>query len=291
MNDRLSILERLGQGLFAARHVLPQFLILGAQRSGTTTLYEWIAQHPQILPGTEKEIHFFDRNFQKGVSWYRLHFPTFRKLGSTRITGEATPYYLFHPRAPERIYRVLPEVKMLALLRNPVERAVSHYFREVHLGHEDRPIEEALLLEESRLQPELEKMEKDEFYFSEIHHQKSYKTRGRYAEQLKRYFDLFDRRQLLVLSSEEYFANPKEALHVIFSFFEINAGFLPHKVTPQEMDGRVPGVPEAVYTALHKYFEPHNEALFQLLGRNLGWNAHQSGLERPPAPDYPTPHS
>jgi hypothetical protein len=273
MNDHPSILNLFHQSVLAPRHALPHFLILGAQRSGTTTLYKWITQHPQILPGTEKEIHFFDRNYQNGVSWYRLHFPTRRKLGSDRVTGEATPYYLFHPRAPERIRHVVPDVKMIALLRNPVERAVSHYFREVHLGHEDRPIEEALLLEESRLQPEVEKMQKDEFYFSEIHHQKSYKTRGVYADQLKRYFDLFERRQLMVLSSEEYFADPEKALHVIFSFLEINAGFLPRKVAPQETSGRVPGVPDAVYLALQKYFEPHNETLFQLLGRNLGWNA------------------
>jgi hypothetical protein len=273
MNSDPSILEKFLYRLLAAGHALPQFIILGAQRSGTTTLYKWIAQHPQVVPGTEKELRFFDRNFQKGVSWYRLHFPTRRKLGSDRITGEATPYYLFHPRAPERIHRVLPDVKMIALLRNPVERAVSHYFREVHLGHEDRPIEEALLIEESRLQPELERMQKDEFYFSEIHHQKSYKTRGVYADQLKRYFDLFERRQLLVLSSEEYFADPEKALRVIFSFLEINAGFLPRKVVPQDTPGRVLGVSDSVYEALQKYFEPHNETLFQLLGRNLGWNA------------------
>jgi hypothetical protein len=273
MNDRPSMPERLVQGLLAPRHALPHFLILGAQRSGTTTLYKWIMQHPQIRPGTMKEIHFFDQNYQNGVSWYRLHFPLRSKLGSDRITGESTPYYLFHPRAPERIRHVLPDVKMIALLRNPVERAVSHYFREVHLGHEDRPIEEALRLEESRLQPELEKMQKDEFYFSEIHHQKSYKTRGLYAEQLKRYFDLFERRQLLVLSSEEYFADPAKALHVLFSFLEINAGFLPPKLVPQETTGRDPTVPDAVYKQLQDYFEPRNEILFQLLGRNLGWNA------------------
>ena len=273
MNDHPSIPERLVQGLLAPRHTLPQFLILGAQRSGTTTLYKWITQHPQILPGTEKEIHFFDRNYQNGVPWYRLHFPTRRKLSSDRITGEATPYYLFHPRVPGRIRHVVPDVKMIALLRNPVDRAVSHYFREVHLGQEDRPIEEALRIEESRLQPELEKMQKDEFYFSETHHRKSYKTRGLYAEQLKRYFDLFERRQLLVLSSEEYFTDPAKALHVIFSFLEINAGFLPHKVFPQEVAGRDLTVPDLVYQALQKYFEPHNEILFQLLGRNLGWNA------------------
>ena len=272
MNDHPSILERWVQGLLAPRHALPGFLILGAQRSGTTRLYKWMTKHPQILPGTEKEIHFFDRNFRNGVPWYRLHFPTRRKLGSEKVTGEATPYYLFHPRAAERIRRVLPDVKMIALLRNPVHRAVSHYFREVHLGEEDLPIGEALLLEESRLQPEREKIENDEFYFSEIHHRKSYKTRGLYAEQLKRYFDLFERRQLMVLSSEEFFADPEKSLHVIFSFLEVNAGFLPRKLVPQEIDGHTPGVPDSVYAALQKYFEPHNEALFQLLGQNLGWN-------------------
>jgi hypothetical protein len=275
MNDRPSILERMVQGLLAPRHALPQFLILGAQRSGTTTLYKWMTQHPQIRPATKKEIHFFDLNFRNGIPWYRIHFPLRSKLGDDRITGEASPYYLFHPRAPERIRSVLPDVKMIVLLRNPAERAVSHYFHEVRLGREDLPIEEALRLEESRLQPELEKMQKDEFYFSAAHQRHSYKARGLYAEQLKRYFDLFDRRQLLVLSSEEYFADPANALHVIFSFLEINAGFLPRNLVPQEIKGHVPTVPESVYQALQKYFEPHNEALFQLLGRNLGWNARQ----------------
>ncbi len=273
MNSDPSILERSLYRLLAPRHALPQFLILGAQRSGTTRLYKWMMKHPQILPGTEKEIHFFDRNFQNGVPWYQIHFPTRKRMGDNRITGEATPYYLFHPHAPERIRRVLPDVKMIALLRNPVERAVSHYFREAHMGEEDRPIGEALRLEESRLQPELEKMKNDEFYFSEIHHRKSYKTRGIYVEQLKRYFDLFERRQLLVLTSEEFFSDPENALHVIFSFLEVNAGFVPHRVVAQNLGGRAPGVPESVYEYLQKYFEPHNEALFQLLGRNLGWNA------------------
>ena len=273
MNDRPSILERLFQGLLAPRHALPQFLILGAQRSGTTTLYKWMTQHPQIRPATKKEIHFFDLNYQNGVPWYRLHFPLRSKLGSDRITGEATPYYLFHPRAPERIRRVLPDVKMIVLLRNPVERAVSHYFR----GGAPRPGGSAHRGSPApRGKPAAAgagEMQKDEFYFSETHHRHSYKTRGLYAEQLKRYFDLFERRQLLVLSSEEYFADPEKALHVIFSFLEINAGFLPRKLVPQETKGRVPTVPDSVYQALQKYFEPHNEILFQLLGRNLGWNA------------------
>lgn len=273
MNDHPSIPERLVQGLLATGHALPQFLILGAQRSGTTSLYKRITKHPQILPATEKEIHFFDLNYRNGVPWYRLHFPTRHKLGNDRITGEATPYYFFHPRAPERIRHILPDVKMIVLLRNPVERAVSHYFHEVRLGRENHPIEEALRIEELRLQPELEEMRNNEFYVSTTHQRHAYKARGLYAEQLKRYFNLFERRQLLVLSSEEYFSDPSNALHVIFSFLEINAGFLPHGLTPQKIAGRDPTVPDLVYQALQKYFEPHNETLFQLLGRDLGWNA------------------
>jgi hypothetical protein len=280
MNDHPSIPERLVQGLLAPRHTLPQFLILGAQRSGTTTLYKWIMQHPQILPGTEKEIHFFDRNFQNGVSWYRLHFPTRRKLGSDRITGEATPYYLFHPRAPERIRRVLPDVKMIALLRNPVERAVSHYFHEVHVGREDQPIEEALRIEESRLQPELEKMQKDESYFSEIHHRKSYKTRGLYAEQLKRYFDLFERRQLLVLSSEEYFADPAKALH-----------FCPTNSPPRKLRGatrpfpiRCTSICRITLNRTTKFCSSSSAETWVGMRGSLGLS------ERPP-PDYSTAHS
>ncbi len=125
MTDFSWIYRRLTSG----SRRLPDFIILGAQRAGTSSLYYYLSQHPQILPAVRKELHFFDDHYRRGLGWYRSQFPTRGARGT--ITGEATPYYLSHPHAPARIQRLLPQARLIVLLRNPVERAISHYFFEV----------------------------------------------------------------------------------------------------------------------------------------------------------------
>ena len=130
---------------------LPDFLVIGAARSGTTSLYRYLERHPAIAAASMKEIHYFSIDHWRGVEWYRAHFPTAmtRKIvtwrGDARCqTGEATPYYLFHPLAPERIADALPDIRLVILLRNPIDRAFSHYLHEVALGIEELPFERAI---------------------------------------------------------------------------------------------------------------------------------------------------
>src|SRR5437763_1646364 len=128
-------------GQFKLRHMtapvrlLPDFIILGAQRAGTTSLYEYIVDHPQVGAASKKEVHFFDRHYTEGVNWYRAHFPPAvrrqrfeNRTGKRFLTGEASPYYLAHPMVPERIAAVAPDARFLILLRNPIDRALSHYY-------------------------------------------------------------------------------------------------------------------------------------------------------------------
>ncbi|MCI5147305.1 MAG: sulfotransferase, partial [Candidatus Electrothrix sp. AR3] len=112
--------------LTARLRPLPNFLVIGAQKSGTTSLFHYICQHPQVFENKSKEIHFFDHNYHCGANWYRSHFPLAGKLMRNRCLGEATPYYLCHPHAPSHIFDLLPRVKIIAILRDPVERAISH---------------------------------------------------------------------------------------------------------------------------------------------------------------------
>src|SRR5262245_18320944 len=102
----------------------PHFIIIGAQRCGTTSLYNYLIRQLGVIPAAMKEVHFFDLNYQKGNEWYFSQFP---ELGRDQITGEASPYYIFHPRVPQRIKNLLPSIKLIVLLRNPTNRAFSHY--------------------------------------------------------------------------------------------------------------------------------------------------------------------
>ena len=139
---------------------LPDFIIIGAQKSGTTSLYSYLSQHPQLLPSIRKVVHFFDGGldasvdtFENGEAWYRAHFPITKHMKSHRKTFEASPLYIFNPLAPKRIYDLVPKAKIIALLRNPTERSISHYYHEKRrTNRESLPIHEALREGEKRFE-------------------------------------------------------------------------------------------------------------------------------------------
>src|SRR5690348_1015601 len=157
--------EKVYRGITSPLRLLPDFLIIGTQRGGTTSLYHYLQAHPCIGPASTKEVHFFDMRFHKGLAWYRGHFPSRidqyaveQAHGHSLVTGEATALYLFHPHAPKRVAEALPSVKLIVLLRNPVNRALSHYYHAVKHGQETLSFEEAIQGEEQRTAQEREKL-------------------------------------------------------------------------------------------------------------------------------------
>lgn len=256
--------------------VLPDFIIIGAQRSGSTSLYKYLIQHPGILPGSMKEVHFFDANYHKGVSWYRSFFPlaaTMQNMADSRdglvLTGEATPYYLFYPHAPQRIHETLPKIKLIAILRNPVERAYSHYQHEVQLGIEQFSFSEAIEREQSEMPAETKKILEDEKYRSFNHQNYSYLSRGRYIEQIELWRQHFPMEDLLVLKSEDLFTNPGGVLQLASDFlgveYQERSDFQVHNSLPyQDLD------PE-LHAYLTEYFRPFNERLYDFLGMDFNW--------------------
>jgi hypothetical protein len=247
---------------------LPHFMIIGAMKSGTTSLFSCLVQHPQILKCFRKEVHFFDNYFNRGTKWYRAHFPLAGKVGAGRITGEATPLYIFNPLVPERISRLLPNVKLIAILRNPVERAISHYFMEVRAKRERLPVMEAFRGEENRLE---EVMRNCDFTNSAYIHA-SYKKRGIYDEQLARYLQFFPRRQLLVLKSEAFFSEPRDVVRRIFKFLEVDESFEITDIQPRNVGSGKTRADAEVYDYLSDFFRPHNQALYELLGEDFDWS-------------------
>jgi hypothetical protein len=260
--------------------LLPDFIIIGTARSGTTSLYNYLVEHPDVAPALRKEVHYFDNNYQRGPAWYRGQFPTLSFKSYTRtvrkramLTGEASPYYIFHPYAAQRIAAFLPQVKLIVLLRNPVERAFSHYCWEVGWGNEKLSFEEAIACEDERIQIGADKLVTG----SSFHHQHfSYISRSKYAQQLEHWFIFFPREQFLILKSEDMYQHPAAIFQQTLDFLQLPAYNCESdtkefkQYNRQRLATPAPMLPET-RKRLVELFEPENERLYQLLDRDFGW--------------------
>jgi hypothetical protein len=260
---------------------LPDFLIIGTKKGGTTSVANWLVQHRQVMPmfprfQRHKSPHYFDINYHRGEAWYRSHFPTeaaraghARKVGPVHV-GEASPYYLFHPAAADRIAETVPDVRLIAILREPVSRAHSNYYDRVVAGTETSPTFEAALdAEESRLTGITDEWlaTPGNYSFSHDHH--TYLARGRYAEQLRRYFDRLGRESLLVLPLEALKREPDKTWRRIEDYLGLDH----HDVTLEERNVRQgnPPIDRATKERLAAYYAPYNRELADLLGEDYGW--------------------
>jgi len=262
----------LAQATSRAR-LLPSFLVIGTKRGGSTSLYDYITRHPAVLPATvDKGSHYFDVNYNRGWNWFRSTFPLATPMATRRgvITGEASPYYMFHPLAAERIAAALPDARLIALLRDPVTRAWSQHQYETKRGFEDLPFEQALDREAERLAGGAEQVMAGGSSFAHRHH--TYLARGRYAEQLERLYQLFPPQQVLVLQSEALFADPAATLLRIWRFL----GLADHRledVPVLKANRYEQAMPAAARAYLESYYQPHNERLYRLPGIDFRWGA------------------
>jgi hypothetical protein len=255
---------------------LPDFVILGAQRAGTTSLFRYLCQHPSVVGSSVKEVHYFDNNVPKGQAWYRSHFPTNAfmrateaRSGSPVVTGEASPYYLFHPAVPRRIAEELPQARFIVLLRDPVDRLVSHHRHELELGFESEPLERALELEPRRLEGQEEFLLSDPAARSFAHQHHSYLARGRYAEQLERWFGEIERERFLIVISERFFADPAGTFHEVERFLGLpptdSIRFRQHNAVSYAPIGK------DLRRKLRGAYAPYDDSLQTLLGDDPGW--------------------
>ena len=251
----------------------PGFIMIGGQRCGTTSMFRGLMAHPQIVrPAFHKGINFFDLNYYRGMTWYRGHFPVAR-LATARhgapVTFEASGYYMYHPFAMERMARHLPGVKLVVMLRDPVERAFSAYKHELARGYEWESFERALDLEDERLIGEVNRMRADPTYESFTHRHHSYTRRGHYADQLEHIFGLFPREHVHVMDSEAFFARPAQEYHDLTEFL----GLQPFQPASFGQHNARPGTPMAPGTQrrLEDHFAPHNKRLAALLDWAPQW--------------------
>jgi hypothetical protein len=262
--------------LTSRARMLPAFLIVGAQRCGTTSMYRTLSQHPAIVKAVlHKGVHYFDLNYGHSLGWYRAHFPLSSRAGrsqpgsETDLAFESSPYYMFHPLAASRIAADLPAVKLLVLVRDPVERAYSAWAHERARGFETEPFERALELEAGRLAGQAERMAAEPGYLSFSHQHHAYAARGQYVEQLERLEGLVGRDRLHVVDSGDFFVKPEPAYDGVLDFLGLGHGDYPeferHNARPRS------ALSDHLRDALADHFAPYDERLTAWLGWTPSW--------------------
>ncbi len=257
--------------------VLPHFIIIGAQKCGTTSLYEYLIKHPSIYPAAVKEVGFFDRYYNKGIKWYRTQFPSFfRKyyvkwvLNKDFITGEASTGYILNPHSLRRIKRIIPQANLILLLRNPVDRAYSHYKHTVRIGREPLSFEEAIEKEEERIGEALKQTRTNEHYYNFDIALYAYLHTGIYIDQIEVLLELFPKKQILILKSEDFNKDPSVIYKKVLHFLDVPISELTDSAKHNK--GESIAMEDGTRKKLVDYFKPYNQRLYNYIGIDYGWD-------------------
>lgn len=253
-------LGRPEYSLDQAGRLAPDFLIVGAMKAGTTSLYDLLTQHPRVLRREPKEIHFFNRNFDKGIEYYRSFFAD--KLddppNARRLAGDATPAYMspFHPEVAARVRAAFPQVRIIVSLRDPAERAISHYHHNRNFSHsESLPLEEVFSAAALAARPGPSD---------------DYLLYGCYLECLEPWLAAFPRDSLLIVDFHDLARRPQDLLPRLFRHIGLEPAV---RLEPRKsLANEYPTPPAAVVQRLRDYYRPHNERLAQRLGREFDFN-------------------
>ena len=252
---------------------LPDFIIIGTARSGSTSLYYNICQHPCVLSAAYDELGYFDSNFHLGLNWYRSLFPTLfskwivKQKKQFAITGEDTPFYIWNPLVAKRILKILPKIKLIVVLRNPVDRAYSNYHLGIRAGSENLSFEDAIQIELKKLN---EINDEFEHNVEKYTIPRSYIAKGFYANQLKIWLELFNSEQLIIISTEDLESNPQVTLDKIYDFLKIPKN---HKLIPEKQKkASYPKMKNETREFLIDLYKKNNAELFTMIGQKFDWD-------------------
>ncbi|QLE44444.1 sulfotransferase family protein [Nostoc sp. C052] len=241
------------------------FLIIGMGKAGTSSLYYYLCQHPQFLPATDKELHFFNKNFDLGLDWYLAHFPPLPAEGGF-LTGEATPWYLGSYEVEKKVFQLFPQIKLIAILRNPVDRAISQYYMSLKFMKEHRSLEVAMTSEVEILKDIADPTQVIEKYWQT---EKGYLWFGLYVYFLEKWMTVFPREQFLILRSEDLYNQTDKTMKQIYNFLEITDYSLSEY--PKVNSGSYSKTNNELRKKLSDFFKPHNQKLEDFLGMKFNW--------------------
>tara|TARA_Y100000996_G_scaffold411235_1_gene395003 strand:+ start:2012 stop:2848 length:837 start_codon:yes stop_codon:yes gene_type:complete len=255
-------------GITASKRVLPNFIIVGTVRSGSTSLYYNICEHPSVISAAYDEIGFFDSNYHLGINWYRSMFPTEKEMSEVKnktgssLTGEDTPFYFWKEEAIKRIFDTIPNIKIIAIFRNPIDRAYSNYNLGLRAKTEELEFEDAI-------DEEIKFLRKHTFRES-IDRRRSYISKGMYEKQMELWLNVFPRKQIHILSTEDMQKYPKYTLQKIFKFLELKEYNI--KNPQKQKQAKYEKMNEETRKKLLEFYEPHNEKFFEVIQKRFDWS-------------------
>ena len=273
--------EKLYRKMTSRLRQLPDFIIIGAGRAGTTALYSYLIQHPLIAAAltdnneSVADLHFFEYIISNNIQWYRSHFPILfsksNKHKNSFITGEYTSTYMYHPDVPKRIFNLLPKIKLIVILRNPIDKAYSTYQQQFRFGEYTTSFEDTINAEFRRidLNKDFPELNSNNYDFENFVAQNIIRH-GVYADYLETWLKIFDRKQILILNSDDLKKSTKETLRRVFNF--LNVSNYDIKDTSQVNVGKYPTINKITRKKLIEFFKPHNQRLNKLLDTEFDWN-------------------
>ncbi len=266
-------LKRHFFGFTSPLRVLPDFFVIGAGRTGTTSLFHYLSQHPSIARSAYDELGFFDVNFHLGFNWYRSLFPSifsrfFSKLRTKSfLTYDVTPSYIRRPWVAERIYDTFSNTKLIAVLRNPVDKSYSHYYQSEKYG-EKRTFDEVVKQEIEDISGWNSELKDNNYFATKV--ENSILARCFYAEQLSTWFKIFSKDQIMIIQSEKLASNTEDIMNDVFQFLKLPKFNIPNtkKVNVSKYEKMNPQTRKL----LIDFFRPYNEKLNRLLEHDFKWN-------------------
>ena len=260
--------------LTSGSRVLPNFFVVGGVRCGTTSLYHYLGQHNCIKPAAYDELGYFDDNYHLGVNWYKSLFPTkftrnkiIKKHGKF-LTYDVTPFYIYNPLVAKRIFESFPKAKIISNLRNPIDRAYSNYNDALEMGDIKIPFDEVVQIAMDEIDKNKSKLN-DEAYIVDTFYE-NVLARGFYADQLKIWFEKFQKKQLLIIPSEDLAQKTDQVLTKVFEFLDL-PDFKIKDFTKQNKR-EYPPMKIETRKLLIEFYKPHNEKLYSLINQHFDWD-------------------
>ena len=254
--------------------VLPECFVIGVVRSGTTSLYHYLGQHPCIGPSAYDEIGYFDENYHLGINWYKSLFPTkftrdkiIKKHGKF-LTYDVTPFYIYNPLVTRRIFESFPQAKIISNLRNPIDRAYSNYIIMLQDGDTTKTFEEIVKMEMDKIDKSKSKLN-DESYIVDTFYE-NLLARGFYANQLEVWFEKFQKNQLLMISTEDLAQKTDHVLTKVFEFLDLP--YFKIRDFTKQNKREYPLMKDETRKLLIEFYKPHNEKLYSLINQHFDWD-------------------
>ena len=268
------LIKRHFFGITSPFRVLPDFFVIGPGRTGTTSLFHYLGQHPSISKSAYDELGFFDVNYHLGLNWYRSLFPSILNKFLVKLktkmflTYDVTPSYVRRPWVAKRIKNLFPKSKLIIVLRNPIDKSYSTYKLYVKQSGEKRTFQEVIADDMDDISNWKIKSKDDEYFATKI--ENSILARGFYLEQLLVWYEMFPKDQILIISSEELSGNTRATMNQIFKFLNLPEYEMPNiskvNVSPYSQ------MNEETRKLLISFFKPYNQELYKFLNFNFEWD-------------------